>query len=186
MELKKKQKNTKVVLHRKKKVFLQKNKKVRRKENSLSFKKIIRKQKGFRRFLVRKFINNMMYQGKEEKSERIFLSSFSSISSDEKKNPMQVFFQALKNSKVYVEVTSVRKGGATYQIPIPCKEIRGISLSMKWIVEMARKRKAYSFKDSLSSALLEAAKNLGECVKKRDLLHGTALKNRSLTHYRWF
>jgi small subunit ribosomal protein S7 len=146
----------------------------------------LKKRKLFLRFLLRKFINNMILKGKEEKSERLLLSSFSSIYEREKKNPLLLFYQALRNSKPYVEVCSVRKGGASYQIPIPCKEIRGISLSMKGILNVARKGKAYSFSESLTSAFFEAAKNLGESVKKRDLIHGTALKNRSLTHYRWF
>lgn len=181
MELKKKQKNNKTFLKKEKK-----GKKGSLKDIGLILKIPKKKRKGFTRFLLRKFINTMMYEGKEEKSERILFSAFSIIHSHEKKNPMQVFFQALKNSKVYVEVCSVRKGGASYQIPIPCKEVRGISLSMKWIIEMARKKKAYLFKESVCSALLEASKNLGDSVKKRDLLHATALKNRSLTHYRWF
>jgi small subunit ribosomal protein S7 len=176
MVLKKKYKNTKN--------FLKKN--TKHKINIVNLKEAQKKTKVWIRFLIRKFINNMMYKGKEEKSERLFLSSFLHIYKIEKKNPMLVFFQALRNSKPYVEICSVRKGGATYQIPIPCKEIRGISLSMKWILEVARKKKAYTFVESLSSAFLEASKNLGESVKRRDLIHGTALKNRSLTHYRWF
>ena len=169
-----------------KKFYVKEERKKKKGKPSIFLVSRVCKRKKFLRFLLRKFVNNMMVKGKEEKSEKILLSSFSTLYAKEKKNPLYVFYQSLKNSKPYVEVCSVRKGGASYQIPIPCRESRGISLSMKWILEVARKRKAYSFKESLSSAFLESANSLSDSVKKRDLLHGTALKNRSLTHYRWF
>lgn len=138
------------------------------------------------RYLLRKFINHLMVDGKKEKAEKILFSCFFEISEKEKKNPFFIFLQAIKNSKPFLEVRSVRRGGATYQIPIPCLEKRGTSLSMKWILESARKKKGNSFSKNLSSVLLESSKNLGESVKKRELLHSVALKNRSFTHFRWF
>ena len=77
----------------------------------------------------------------------------------------------------------MRRGGATYQIPVPLKEKRGISLAMKWILQAARKKKG-SFEKSLSYILLEASKNQGESVKKKESIHLVALKNRSLTQQR--
>lgn len=137
-------------------------------------------------YLIRKFINHLMYDGKKEKAEKIFSSCFFELWNKEKKDPFFIFLQALENSKPYVEIRSVRRGGATYQIPIPCQEKRGISLSMKSIVETARKKGGDSFAKNLATVLLESSKNLGESVKKRQALHLLALKNRSFTHFRWF
>lgn len=140
----------------------------------------------YSRYILRKFINHLMVDGKKEKAEKILLSSFSALYQKEKKDPVFIFLQAIENSKPFVEVRSVRRGGATYQIPIPCPEKRGISLSMKFILESARKKKGEDFSKNLSTILLESSKNLGESVKKRELLHTVALKNRSFTHFRWF
>jgi small subunit ribosomal protein S7 len=137
-------------------------------------------------FLIRKFINHLMVEGKKEKAERLMVSCFLDLVEKGKQDPFFVFIKAIENSKPYVELRSVRRGGATYQIPIPCLEKRGISLSMKWILEAARKRKGDSFSKSLSAVLIESSKNYGESAKKRDLIHAAALKNRSLTHFRWF
>jgi small subunit ribosomal protein S7 len=136
-------------------------------------------------YLTRKFVNHIMVDGKKEKAEKIFLESLNFIYKKEKKDGMTIFFQALEKSKPLVEVRSVRRGGATYQVPVPLKEKRSLSLGMKWLIETARK-KGGSFSLNLCTALLEASKNQGDCVKKRSSLHTIALKNRSFTQFRWF
>lgn len=136
-------------------------------------------------FLVRKFINHLMKDGKKNKAEKIFFSSLALLREKENKNPFFVFLLALKNSLPYVEVRSIRRGGATYQIPVPLYEHRALSLAMKWILQCARK-KGKSMSVSLSQSILEASKNQGDSVKKREALHALALKNRSLSHFRWF
>lgn len=136
-------------------------------------------------YLTRKFVNHIMVDGKKEKAEKIFLESLNFIYKKEKKDGMTIFFQALEMSKPLVEVRSVRRGGATYQVPVPLKEKRSLSLGMKWLIETARK-KGGSFSLNLYAALFEASKNQGDCVKKRSSLHALALKNRSFTQFRWF
>ena len=136
-------------------------------------------------YLIRKFINHLMLSGKKEKAEKIFLTSLHSIQQREKQNPLGIFLKALENSKPAVEVRSVRRGGATYQIPVPLREKRGISLGIKWLIQASRKKKA-SLAQNLSIALVEASKNSGESVKKKESIHSIALKNRSFTHFRWF
>ena len=136
-------------------------------------------------FVTRKFVNHLMEDGKKEKAEKILLETLNLIYKKEKKEGIIIFFKALENSKPLVEVRSVRRGGATYQIPVPLKEKRSLSLGMKWLVEAARKKRG-TLVINLSATLTEASKNQGECVKKREALHMVALKNRSFTHFRWF
>ena len=132
-------------------------------------------------YLIRKFVNHIMFDGKKIKAEILFTNALSKLKGD----PISVFLRALNNSKPFVDIRSVRRGGATYQIPVPLKHKRSLSLSMKWIINNARKKKG-SFEKSLSYILLEASKNQGESVKKKESIHLIALKNRSLTHFRWF
>ena len=136
-------------------------------------------------YITRKFVNHLMKSGKKEKAEKIFLESLEFIFRKEKKEGITVFLKALENSKPLVEVRSVRRGGATYQVPIPLKEKRSLSLGMKWLIDASRK-KSGPVALSLSSTLIEASKNQGDCVKKKEALHVVALKNRSFTHFRWF
>jgi small subunit ribosomal protein S7 len=136
-------------------------------------------------YLIRKFLNHLMVNGKKEKVEKIFLNSLDYIKFREEKNGISILFKALENCKPITEIRSIRRGGATYQIPVPLSEKRSISLAIKYLVESANKKKG-SFSINLAQTLIEASKNLGESVKKRESIHGMALKNRSFTHYRWF
>lgn len=135
-------------------------------------------------FLINKFTNHLMVNGSKIKAENLFVRSFFLLK-NKGESPIRIFLQALENSKPSVELRSVRRGGASYQIPVPLSEKRRISLSMKWVIEVARRRKNF-FSGSLAEALIEASKSRGDSVKKKNNVHTIALKNRSLTHFRWF
>lgn len=136
-------------------------------------------------YLMKKFVNHIMVDGKKAKAEYIFTRSLFLVKLKEGQNPIVVFLKALNFSKPLVEVRSVRRGGATYQIPVPLREKRAISLSIKWILQAARKKRD-DLSSNLANVLVEASKNQGDSVKKKESINITALKNRSLTHYRWF
>lgn len=137
-------------------------------------------------YLTRKFVNHLMVDGKKENAEKIFLKTLSLLYVKEKKSPLVIFLQAIENTKPLVEIRSARRGGATYQIPIPVQEKRAISLGIKWLLQAAKKRGNSSMVSNLSNTFLEASRNLGESVKKKESIHQIALKNRSFTHFRWF
>ena len=136
-------------------------------------------------FLIGKFINHLMVSGKKEGAERIFTEFIWHIYRRENKRGLVIFLKALENTKPTIDIRSVRRGGASYQIPVPLKEKRSISMSIKWLIEVARK-KGNNLSLNLCNTFLEAARNQGDAVKKREALHSIALKNRSLTHFRWF
>nr|YP_008519386.1 30S ribosomal protein S7 [Microchloropsis salina]AGI48965.1 30S ribosomal protein S7 [Microchloropsis salina]AHX25049.1 30S ribosomal protein S7 [Microchloropsis salina] len=136
-------------------------------------------------YLTRKFINHLMLDGKKQKAEKIFVESLNLIYEKEKEDCLTVFFRALENSKPLVEIRSIRRGGATYQVPIPIHENRSLSLAIKWLINAARKKGSFTA-FNLSITLLKASKNQGDCIKKREAIHKVALKNRSFAHFRRF
>ena len=136
-------------------------------------------------FLVGKFVNHLMISGKKEGAERIFMETLLHLHQRHKRKGLLIFLKALENTKPTIDLRSVRRGGASYQIPVPLKEKRSLSMSIKWLIEVARK-KGDSLALNLCNAFVEASKNQGDAVKKREALHLIALKNRSLTHFRWF
>ncbi len=86
------------------------------------------------------FINKLMYDGKKSKAEAIFYSALDMAAKKTKKEPLEVFNQALQNVMPVLEVKSRRVGGASYQIPIEVSPDRRITLGMRWIINFARKR----------------------------------------------
>ncbi len=84
-----------------------------------------------------------MDSGKKATAREIVYGTFDLLKEKAKvENPIELFEAALKNTTPAMEVRSRRVGGANYQVPREVRPERRNALSMKWIVEAARKRKA--------------------------------------------
>ena len=134
---------------------------------------------------VAMFVNRLMVSGKKSTAYRIMYDCFDLIEDRAKKDPVEVFEDALKNVTPQIEVKPRRVGGATYQVPIPVDSHRQISLSMRWLLGAARNRNGRSMAEKLANELMDAANNQGAAVKKRDDTHRMAEANRAFSHFRF-
>lgn len=101
---------------------------------------------------------------------------------------LKIFERALQNVGPKVEVKARRIGGANYQVPVEVSAHRRNSLALRWIIEAARKKsnkEFHSFAEKLAAELWDAAQNLGEAVKKRDVTLKQAEANKAFGHFRW-
>lgn len=135
--------------------------------------------------LVTKFINNLMWGGEKSVAERVFYGAMDIIKSKSNDDPVKVFKRAVDNTKPQLEVKSRRVGGATYQVPIEVRMARGVSLSIRWLIQSSRARKEYTMKERLAAELMDAANNTGTTIKKREDTHRMAEANKAFSHYRW-
>jgi small subunit ribosomal protein S7 len=136
-------------------------------------------------FVLAKFMNSLMYEGKKSAAERIVYGALDRIEGRAKRDPMQIFHEALDNVKPAIEVRSRRVGGATYQVPVEVRTDRRQALAIRWIITAARGRNENTMEERLSAELLDAANNRGTAVKKREDTHRMAEANRAFSHYRW-
>ena len=134
---------------------------------------------------VAKFINVLMESGKKSVAERIVYGAFEQISKRGGKDPIEVFNQALQNSRPMVEVKSRRVGGANFQVPVEVRPVRRMALAMRWLREAARKRGEKSMGARLAGELAEAADGKGGAMKKREEVHRMAEANKAFSHYRF-
>jgi len=135
--------------------------------------------------MVAKFINKLMRGGKKSLAARILYDSFDIIEKRMKRNPLDVFEQAINNAAPVLEVKPRRVGGATYQIPMEVPPDRRISLAMRWLVQSARSRPGKSMAEKLANELMDAAQGTGATIKKKDDTHKMAEANKAFAHYRW-
>jgi len=135
--------------------------------------------------LVTKFINCIMRDGKKSTAEKIFYGAMEIIESKMGEEPLKMFKKAIENTKPYLEVRSRRVGGATYQVPVEVRYERGLSLSMRWLLNSANARREYTMKERLAGELMDAANNTGTTIKKREDTHKMAEANKAFSHYRW-
>ncbi len=124
--------------------------------------------------VVSKFINKIMKSGEKSKAETICYGCFDIIEKREKKNPLEVFQQAVENVKPVLEVRSRRVGGATYQIPVEVRPGRREALAFRWILQFARQRKGKSMREKLAEEIIMAFRKEGLAIKKKEDTQRTA------------
>ncbi|OGF99392.1 30S ribosomal protein S7 [Candidatus Gottesmanbacteria bacterium RIFCSPHIGHO2_02_FULL_39_14] len=137
--------------------------------------------------LLARFINRVMRDGKKSVAQHEVYKAMEIIKK-QNKDPLEIFQAALLNISPRMEVKSRRVGGASYQVPTEVRGERKISLSIRWLIEAARKRsnkEYHTFADKLSAELLDAYHNAGEAIRKRDLMHRMAEANKAFAHFRW-
>jgi len=134
---------------------------------------------------VAKFINQIMRRGKKTVARKILYGALDIIKEKTKKDPLEVFEQAIKNATPSLEVRPRRVGGATYQVPIQVPATRGLTLAMRWIINAAKVKKGKPMKEKLAEELILASRNEGAAVKKRYDTHRMAEANRAFAHFAW-
>lgn len=136
--------------------------------------------------LVAKFINCLMVTGKKSVAETIFYSMMD-IATERfpEKVPLEIFEAAINNVKPLLEVRSKRVGGATYQVPIEVQKKRQLSLSIRWILEAARKKKGKSMDKKLADEICDAYRKQGLSITKRENTHKMAEANKAFAHFAW-
>lgn len=135
--------------------------------------------------MVTRFVNNLMRDGKKGVARKILYQAFEIIEEKTGEAPIEVFRSALNNAIPAVEVRSRRVGGATYQVPIEVRSDRGTALGMRWIIRASRQRNDKSMSIRLSRELIDASKNEGGAVRKKDETHRMAEANKAFAHFRF-
>lgn len=141
----------------------------------------------YKSLLLAKFINRAMKSGKKTVIQKEMYEAFELIKKQEL-DPVKIFEAAIDNVGPRVEVKARRIGGAAYQVPVEVRGERKTSLAIRWLLEAVRKRsnKEYkTFSEKIAAELLDASKNLGEAIRKRDIAHKMAEANKAFAHFRW-
>jgi len=135
--------------------------------------------------LVACLINTIMERGKKSVAARIVYGALDQIKEMANADPIEIFNAAIENVKPRLEVKSRRVGGATYQVPVEVAPERQVSLALRWIIDFSGARKGVSMGKALALEVLDAHKNQGSAIKKRDDTHKMAQANKAFAHYRW-
>jgi small subunit ribosomal protein S7 len=135
--------------------------------------------------VLTKFMNNLMVDGKKSIAETIVYNAFDRVQTRLRREPVEVFHEALDNVKPSVEVRSRRVGGATYQVPVEVRPERREALAIRWLIDASKKRNENTMEERLAGELLDAMNGRGTAVKKREDTHKMADANKAFSHYRW-
>ena len=137
---------------------------------------------------VTKFVNHLMYDGKKNLSYEIFYNALDIVKEkmqNEEKSALDIWKEALDRVTPQVEVKSRRIGGATFQVPMEIRPDRKESISMKNIINFARKRSGKSMAEKLAAEIMDAYNNQGGAYKRKEDMHRMAEANRAFAHFRF-
>ena len=139
----------------------------------------------YNEIIVSRFINRLMNDGKKSVVEKALYSAFNEIEKKLKKNPIEVFKEALENITPKVEVRSRRIGGATYQVPVDVSTRRGMALALKWLKTSIENIKSKDLSSKIVVVILESLDNKGWAAKKKEEVFKMAEANKAFAHYKW-
>lgn len=137
---------------------------------------------------VSKFVNHLMYDGKKSLSYEIFYKALNIVGEkmkDQEKSPLEIWKTALEKVTPLVEVKSRRIGGATFQVPTEIRPDRKESVSMKNMINFARKRGGKTMADKLAAEIMDAFNEQGGAYKRKEDMHRMAEANRAFAHFRF-
>lgn len=138
--------------------------------------------------LIQRLINRSMKDGKKSVAQKQVYAALDIIAKDTKRKALEVLEEGLDKIKPKMEVRTRRVGGASYQVPMPVRDLRARSLSIRWLVNEANKRpnkQYHTFADKLAAEILDALQEQGGAIEKRNTSHRMAEANKAFSHFRW-
>ena len=138
----------------------------------------------YRNRLVNMMVNRIIKHGKKSLAYRILYKAMKNIKQKTKKNPLSVLRQAIRRVTPNVTVKARRLGGSTYQVPIEIKSAQGKALAIRWLLGASRKRSGRNMAFKSSYELIDAAKDNGDAIRKKEETHRMAEANRAFAHFR--
>jgi small subunit ribosomal protein S7 len=134
---------------------------------------------------IQTMIHHMLHRGKKSTAVNVMYDSLDIIRERSGgKDPVEVFDTAMRNVAPAMEVKPRRVGGATYQVPMEVPPVRRTTLAIRWVLDAAKARAGKSFADKLADEIMDASKNEGASIRKREETHKMAEANRAFSHYR--
>ena len=139
----------------------------------------------FNSVLVSQLTNQILLDGRKDTARNIVYSALELVEKQAGGDPLAVLKEAFENVKPQVETKSRRVVGTNYQVPMEVPHRRSTTLAIRWMVASSRKRGEKTMAERLGREILDASKNTGASVKKREDVHKMAESNRAFAHYRW-
>nr|YP_010981762.1 ribosomal protein S7 [Lygodium circinatum]YP_010981782.1 ribosomal protein S7 [Lygodium circinatum]UYR96136.1 ribosomal protein S7 [Lygodium circinatum]UYR96156.1 ribosomal protein S7 [Lygodium circinatum] len=138
----------------------------------------------YRNRLVNMLVDQIMKDGKKSLAYKILYQAMRQIRRETNRNPLSVLRQAVREVTPDVVTESKRVGGSTYRIPVEVVPAEGKALAIRWLLVACRKRSGRSMALRLSDESMDAARNSGSAVRKREEIHKMAEANKAFAHFR--
>jgi small subunit ribosomal protein S7 len=147
-------------------------------------KRFPEKDTKYNSLLVSLLVNRILKKGKKRLARRILTKAFALIELKTNQNALFLLEKAIRNISPRVQLKAKRVGGATYQVPTLLNKFRSTTFAVRWIVQVSKNRSGRGMAMKLANDLVDAAKGLGNAMKKKEETHKMAEANKAFTQFR--
>nr|YP_009426294.1 ribosomal protein S7 [Diplazium bellum]YP_009426314.1 ribosomal protein S7 [Diplazium bellum]ASU94955.1 ribosomal protein S7 [Diplazium bellum]ASU94956.1 ribosomal protein S7 [Diplazium bellum] len=147
-------------------------------------KKNIESDPIYRNRLVNMLVDRILKNGKKSLAYQIFYQAMKRIRQKTNRNPLSVLRQAVRGVTPDVVTETKRVGGSTYRVPVEVVPAEGKALAIRWSLIACRKRSGRSMASRSSDELMDAARNSGSAIRKKEETHKVAEANKAFAHFR--
>jgi len=146
--------------------------------------------------LVAKFTNHIMRKGNKILARGLLENTFEEIKRLQLRrsqtnpsaecNPYKLLHKAVANARPLLYTTPVKRGGHTYQVPVPIRPNASLAIALKWLIDAGKEKEdEVRFFVQLAKEIVDTAEGVGKVVKRKQDLHRLCEANRAYAHYRW-
>nr|QQP17286.1 ribosomal protein S7 [Selaginella exaltata]QQP17322.1 ribosomal protein S7 [Selaginella exaltata] len=133
--------------------------------------------------LVDTLVNHAPKHGKKSLAYGIIYNAMRNVERQKAgNNPLSVPRRAIRRSTPDVTVKSRRMGGSTYQVPAEVGSARAKALAIRRSLWAARKRPGRGMASNLSLELMDAARDSGNAIRRKEETQGMAEANRAFAN----
>nr|QXG82855.1 ribosomal protein S7 [Asplenium komarovii]QXG82856.1 ribosomal protein S7 [Asplenium komarovii] len=147
-------------------------------------KKNIESDPIYRNRLVNMLVDHILKNGKKSLAYQIFHQAMKRIRLRTNRNPLSVLRQAVRKVTPDVVTETKRVGGSTYRVPVEVVPAEGKASAIRWSLIACRKRSGRSMALRLSDESMDAARNSGSAIRKKEETHKVAEANKAFAHFR--
>nr|QUG10311.1 ribosomal protein S7 [Hymenophyllum barbatum] len=152
--------------------------------NVVNKKRNIESDPIYRNRLVNMVVDRILKDGKKSLAYQILYQAMKRIKEKTNRNPLSVLRQAIRRVTPDIVTESKRVGGSTYRVPVEVVPAEGKALAIRWLLIACRKRSGRSMALRSSDELMDAARNSGSAVRKKEETHKMAEANKAFAHFR--
>nr|YP_009578790.1 ribosomal protein S7 [Taxus brevifolia]AAV84633.1 ribosomal protein S7 [Taxus brevifolia]QBK34165.1 ribosomal protein S7 [Taxus brevifolia]QBK34329.1 ribosomal protein S7 [Taxus brevifolia]QBK36379.1 ribosomal protein S7 [Taxus brevifolia] len=150
---------------------------------STAEKKMVKFDPIYHNRLVNMVVNRILKHGKKALAYRILYQSLKKIRQKTDKNPLIILRQAIQKVTPKLIVKSKRVSGSTFPVPVEIISKKGKIIAIRWLLGSSRKRSGRNMHLKLSYELMDAAREKGNAIRKKEETHKMAESNKAFAHY---
>jgi small subunit ribosomal protein S7 len=139
----------------------------------------------YKSVLVHIIVNRLISSGKKSLSYRLLYLALYQIKEKTQGEPLAILERALYLITPTVKLKACRVGGRTYQIPCEVVPRQGTAIAIQWLLTAARTQVGFNISRCLSREIINAARESGAAVRKRDEVHRIAKANKIFARFRF-